>query len=80
MVLAVQFLEKHNGRPKWHTTEHSIIIPMRFEDFDIWLTWVFWTIQEFDQYIAYGTDSNCMQQIHIRGGPNEGCEAAENPF
>ncbi len=58
----------------------SIIIPMRFEDFDIWLTKGFWTIQEnltsiFALQVQF---EGIMQQIHIKGGgPNEVVKTAE---
>lgn len=56
-----------------------IIIPMRFEDFDILINKGFLNdTREFDQYIAYGTIRGNMQQIHIRGGgPNEVVKTAE---
>lgn len=56
-----------------------IIIPMRFEDFDILINKGFMNdTREFDQYIRYGTIRGNMQQIHIRGGgPNEVVKSAE---
>lgn len=56
-----------------------IIIPMRFEDFDIFINKGFLNdTREFDQYIRYGTIRGNMQQLHIRGGgPNEVVKSAE---
>ncbi len=80
MVLAVR-IWAYNGRPRASLRRRfSIIIPMRLR-FDIWLTRVFWTIQEnLTSILPYGTIRGNMQQIHIRGGPNEICENEENPF
>ncbi len=59
-----------------------IIIPMRFEDFDILINKGFLNdTREFDQYIAYGATRGNMQQIHPRRRTERGCEnGRENPL
>jgi hypothetical protein len=49
-----------------------VIIPMRFEDFDILINKGFMNdTKEFDQYVQYGTIRGNMQRIQIRGAGRE---------